>query len=104
MGATGLEPTLYPAIRLREGPRRERSPETRQRGAQVGVSRVRCEVAAAVRCVWSATCAGVVASRVRVSWDRADLTDDYWAGSKIAPRQTSAGWQTGPAEGTVPMR
>jgi hypothetical protein len=29
------------------------------------------------------------------------LTDDYCAGSKIAPRQTAAGWQTGPANDTV---
>jgi len=36
-----------------------------------------------------------------VSWDQADLTDDYCARRKIAPRQTFAGVQTGPAEGTV---
>jgi hypothetical protein len=36
-----------------------------------------------------------------VSWDQADLTDDYCARRKIARRQTFAGFQTGPAEGTV---
>ena len=46
-------------------------------------------------------CAGVVLSRVPVSWDQADLTDDYCARREIAPRQTFAGFQTGPAEGTV---
>ena len=36
-----------------------------------------------------------------MSWDQADLTDDYCARRKIARRQTFAGFQTGPAEGTV---
>lgn len=35
------------------------------------------------------------------SWDQADLTDDYCARRKIAPRQTFASFQTRPAEGTV---
>jgi hypothetical protein len=33
--------------------------------------------------------------------DQADLTDDYGARRKIAPRQTFAGYQTGPGEGSV---